>query len=114
MMNKEAIKKFINIISEEIGELLVFDFNNKSLFVKYRTLTIIIQKSNSEKGDYCEIDLLDALCRLRLLIVEKLNRDLPNDKRHYAFKDLEILKNKGIKSFYKTDFLNEIIINYEK
>jgi len=102
-------------IEKAIPIKLTFSTDNVSNIV-YDGMEIVLQRTedglNSNLPDYYEEDILDALCRARLLVVEKFNRKLPNDERHFAYKDLDIQTKQKITNIFKTDHARQLIISY--
>lgn len=113
--NQSLIMGFYDILSSEINDLpITISINEDEIIFNYNKMNIKTTKSRDVSDasfHYIENDLINGLCRARLLIVEKFNRKLPNEKRHSFFKDIRYnnIKNPFI-SFFKTDMVDDIFI----
>lgn len=111
----EKINEFLFVLSKEVNSEITFVIRKKLIEVNYENIKIIIGKTDDLKEEdvtYIEDDYINALCRLRLLVIERLNRMLPNESRHPFYRDLDIYFNKPLPSFFKTDHLKNIYISY--
>lgn len=104
--DRTKIKEFIAVLSKEIGEDINLTIKDEYAAISYSGLEVVISSGKNE-FDYKERDLVDSLCRLRLLVIEKFNRGLPNELRHEAYKDLN-----GIKIESILDSKDVILITY--
>jgi hypothetical protein len=115
-METELAIKFHKLLMDEIDENIELSQSYGQLIFKYAGIKIVLLEhvDNLTGVDFIEKDILDALCRMRLLIIERCNRELPNNNRHPAYKDLEI---EGINisdsSIYITDNKKLITISFK-
>ena len=115
---KEIIENFCKILVKEMDSPIKIDYSVDMVQFSYKEIVISIEildnLNNKDSFDYCETDLVDSLCRMRLLVVERFNRLLPNDKRHYAYQDLGFGLEFEIPSIFLTDKKKEILVCYNR
>lgn len=112
-MSKDIIIGFFKTLSNEMDEEIKAETSENYFRVIYDGIEITVKSlKKSEqifrsKNVFCEKDLIDSLCRLRLLIIERNNRKRQNSERHPFYKDTNLSVD-----FFITDQTNEILINY--
>lgn len=115
--NINLAQAFLKDLQKELKQSICLYTNKEKITFEYSSIliTIINVTNNKEESDFLEKDILDALCRMRLLVVERYNRNLPNINRHWAYKDLEL---DGLKinqpSIYLTDTKKLFLITIGK
>jgi hypothetical protein len=113
--NVNHARSFLKVLRNELQESIIFYLNKEKLIFEYSgiTITLLPKTDTTSEVDFVEKDIVDALCRMRLLVVEKYNRNFPNTDRHWAYKDLEL---EGLKieqpSIYLTDNKKLFLISF--
>jgi hypothetical protein len=115
--NIKLISDFCEVLNNEIFNLPIsINFVDEHVEFSYDLITIKItnyKATPTKSPDYFEADLIDCLCRLRLLIIERYNRRLPNQDRHSAFQDpTYLLPSFCTSGIYLTDSNDNILISY--
>lgn len=110
------IDDFCMRMTNEFGPVFSYEMMGNIITFSYDSMTVIIKESketvDNNGSDYNERDLIDSLCRVRYIILERQQRNLPKDVRIDFYNDLEVdlLQVKPV--VFKTDNATELVITY--
>ena len=109
----EIIHSFYKTFASQFDNGMTMEITENGAVFQYDSIEVHLHK-NLRKGlcNFAERDVLDALCRARLLMIERYNRQLPNAKRNQEYQDFDIVLTKKMDSFFITDDWNVLTIGY--
>lgn len=116
MSYKETVDDFCMRMTNEFGPVFSYELISNIIAFSYDSMSIVIKEleetNDSSPYDYNEKDLIDSLCRVRFIILDRQQRNLPKDVRNEFYNDLDIklLQEKPV--VFKTDNATELVITY--